>query len=84
MNSRHIGLPKRCSMVHPFGLGMWVLAGELKEASKVLTAFMVGSLGFHECEQMPFGLMNTPVTFQVPYGDLFGQPAIPVVYHLST
>ena len=42
--------------------GYWQV--ELKEASKPLTAFMVGPLGFYECEEMLFGLTNTPVTFQ--------------------
>ena len=37
---------------------------KLKEASKALTVFSVGSLRFYECEQMLFGLTNTPVTFQ--------------------
>ena len=32
--------------------------------SKPLTAFTVGPLGFYECKRMPFGLTNTPTTFQ--------------------
>ena len=32
--------------------------------SKQYTAFTVGSLGFFECEDMPFGLCNVPMTFQ--------------------
>ena len=36
----------------------------MDEASKQYTAFTVGSLGFFECECMPFGLCNTPATFQ--------------------
>ena len=36
----------------------------MDEASKQYTAFTVGSLGFFECECMPFGLCNAPVTFQ--------------------
>ena len=36
----------------------------MKEESKPLTAFMVGPLGFYECECMPFGLTNAPATFQ--------------------
>ena len=37
---------------------------ELEEASKDLTAFMVGPHKFYKYEQMPFGIINTPVTFQ--------------------
>ena len=36
----------------------------MDEESKSMTAFMVGPLGFYECERMPFGLTNTPTTFQ--------------------
>ena len=42
--------------------GFWQV--EMDEASKQYTAFTVGSLGFFECERMPFGLCNVPVTFQ--------------------
>ena len=37
---------------------------EMDEASKQYTAFTVGSLGFFECEHMPFRLCNVPTTFQ--------------------
>ena len=37
---------------------------ELKETSKAPMAFMVGLLGFCECEQMPFELMNALAMFQ--------------------
>ena len=36
----------------------------MTEASKPLTSFTVGPLGFYECVQMPFGLTNAPTTFQ--------------------
>ena len=36
----------------------------MDEESKPLTAFIVGPLGFYECERMPFGLTNAPATFQ--------------------
>ena len=42
--------------------GYWQV--ELEEASKPLTAFTVGPLGFYECDRMPFGLTNAPATFQ--------------------
>ena len=32
--------------------------------SKQYTAFTVSTLGFYECEHMPFGLCNSPATFQ--------------------
>ena len=37
---------------------------KMDESSKQYTAFMVGNLGFFECDRMPFGLCNTPATFQ--------------------
>ena len=42
--------------------GYWQV--ELTEASRPLTAFTVGPLGFYECVQMPFGLTIAPATFQ--------------------
>ena len=35
-----------------------------KEEAKHLSAFMVGTLVFWECERMPFWLTNVPATFQ--------------------
>ena len=42
--------------------GYWQV--ELKEVDKAKTAFQVGSLGFYECNRMPFGLCNALATFQ--------------------
>ena len=42
--------------------GYWQV--EMDEMSKQLTTFMMGPLGFYECERMPFGLTNAPATFQ--------------------
>ena len=36
----------------------------MEESSKQYTAVTVGTLGFFQCEHMPFGLYNTPATFQ--------------------
>ena len=43
-------------------LGYWQV--EMTEASKPLTAFTVGPLGFYECVWMSFGLTNALATFQ--------------------
>ena len=36
----------------------------MEESSKQYTAFTLDTLGFFQCECMPFGLCNTPTTFQ--------------------
>ena len=41
--------------------GYWQV--EMTEASKPLTAFTVGPLGFYECVWMPFDLTNALATF---------------------
>ena len=42
--------------------GFWQI--RMDEALKQYTTFTVGNLGFFECDRMPFGLCNTPATFQ--------------------
>ena len=37
---------------------------KMEESSKQYTRFMVGNLGFFECDQMPFGLCNAQANFQ--------------------
>ena len=42
--------------------GFWQVP--MAKESKQYTAFTLGSMGLYECESMPFGLCNTPPTFQ--------------------
>ena len=42
--------------------GFWQI--KMDVSSKQYTTFTVGNLGFFECDCMPFGLCNVPVTFQ--------------------
>ena len=42
--------------------GYWQV--EMDYASKLLTAFTIGLLGFYKYEQMPFGLTNAPLHFR--------------------
>ena len=37
---------------------------KMDKALKQYTTFTVGNLGFFECNRMPFGLCNSPATFQ--------------------
>ena len=43
-------------------LGFWQI--KMEEASKQYTTFIVGNLGFFECNRMPFGLCNSLGSFQ--------------------
>ena len=45
-----------------FKSGFWQVRMALE--SQQYTAFMVGNLGFYEFTRTPFGLCNTPTTFQ--------------------
>ena len=42
--------------------GFWQI--KMDKVLMQYTAFTVGNLGFFECNRMPFGLCNTPATFQ--------------------
>ena len=42
--------------------GFWQVP--MAEESKQFMAFTLGSMGLFECDRMPFGLCNAPVTFQ--------------------
>ena len=42
--------------------GYWQVG--VKESDKMKTAFLVGPLGFFECNRMAFGLCNAPASFQ--------------------
>ena len=46
----------------------------MDKVSKQYAAFTVGNLGFFECECMPFGLCNTPATFQGLMQNCLGEP----------
>ena len=43
-------------------VGYWQV--ELEEDAKACTAVTVGPLGLFECNRLPFGLTNSPATFQ--------------------
>ena len=42
--------------------GFWQVP--MAEESKQFTTFTLGSMGLFQCDRMPFGLCNAPVTFQ--------------------
>ena len=42
--------------------GFWQI--KMDKSSKQYTAFTTDNLGFFECDHIPFGLCNAPVTFQ--------------------
>ena len=46
---------------------------QLDEENIPLMAFTVGPLGFYECVHMPFGLTNTPATFQCLMENCLGE-----------
>ena len=46
----------------------------MDKESKLLIMFTKGLLGFDECDRMPFGLTNTPATFQQLMETCLGDP----------
>ena len=51
--------------------GFWQI--KVDKALKQYTTFTVGNLGFFECDCMPFGFFNAPVTFQWLMQNCLGQ-----------
>ena len=51
--------------------GFWQVP--MAEESKQFTAFTLGSMGLFECDRMPFGLCNAPVTFQMLMQNCLGK-----------
>ena len=49
---------------------------ELEESHKERTAFTIDPLGFYEYNRLPFGLTNSPATYQQLMEDILGD------YHL--
>ena len=45
-----------------FDLTLGFLQVSMAEESKQFTAFTLGSMGLFECDRMPFGLCNMPVS----------------------
>ncbi|KAK3106295.1 hypothetical protein FSP39_017215 [Pinctada imbricata] len=53
---------------------------EIAEEHKERTAFTVGSLGFYEYNRMPFGLTNTPATYQRLMEECLGDLHLNICY----
>ena len=51
--------------------GFWQV--KMAEDSRQITAFMVGSMGMYEFLCMPYGLCNTPATFQCLMQNCLGE-----------
>ena len=60
--------------------GYWQV--EMTEASKPLTSFTVGPLGFYKCVWMPFWFNKCSGHISVPNGNLFRGNTFKMVYYL--
>ena len=63
-----------------FTLGFWQVP--MAEESKQFTAFTLRSMGLFECDRMPFGLCNAPVTFQRLMQNCLGEIKPDILPHL--
>ena len=61
-----------------FKSGFWQV--KMVPESQHYTTFTVGNLGFYEFTRMPFGLCNTPVTFQCLMQNTLGELTYCVIY----
>ena len=63
-----------------FKSGFWQV--KIVPESQQYTTFTVGNLGFYEFTCMPFGLCNTPVTFQHLMQNTLGGVEPDILHHL--
>ena len=64
-----------------FKSGFWQV--HMAPESQQYTTFTVGNLGFYKFTRMPFGLCNTPVTFQYFDAEYTGRAKSDLLHHLS-
>jgi hypothetical protein len=55
---------------------------EVEESHKQRTAFTVGPLGFYEFNRLPFGLVNSPATYQRLMEEILGDYVADVLHFL--
>ena len=64
-----------------FKMGFWQV--KMAPESQQYTTFTVGNLEFHEFTRMPFGLCNTPTTFQCLMQDTLGELNLYCIIYLD-